>query len=100
MSSKFSQYYSEIRAKGQELANRFPNGDCLVICKGCVSEVPVRLAAQLLIEGSHRLATQDEADAFRATRAMNRATTSQVDTLANARAQFAVLMATKKGEHK
>ena len=39
-----------------------------------------------------------EQDAFHATMEMNRVSTPQVDTLANARAQFAVLMAAKKGE--
>jgi hypothetical protein len=96
--SKFSQYYSEIRAKGQELAGQFADGYCHVNRKGCVSEVPVRLADQLLVEESHTLATDDQVCAFHATQEMNHTTTPLIDTLANARAQYAVLMAAKKGE--
>jgi hypothetical protein len=58
------------------------------------------IAARLIVERTHALASKEEQDAFHATMEMNRATTPQVDTLANARAQFAVLMAAKKGERK
>ena len=94
----FQTYYADIHKQTQALALRFPSGDCLIASKGCVSEVPVTIAARLIVEGTHALASDEQACAFRATQEMNRATTPQVDTLANARAQFAGLMAAKKGE--
>ena len=100
MSQLFSEYYTAVRQRRAELAGQFPSGDCLVVSKGTVTEVPVSLAATLLVAGTHALASKAEQDAFHATMEMNRATTPQVDTLANARAQFAVLMAAKKGERK
>ena len=100
MSQLFSEYYAAVRQRRAELAGQFPSGDCLVVSKGTVTEVPVSLAATLLVAGTHALASKAEQDAFHATMEMNRATTPQVDTLANARAQFAVLMAAKKGERK
>ena len=90
--SKFSQYYSSIRAKAQELTGQFADGDCLVSCKGCVSEVPVRLAAQLLIEGSHTLASDDQARAFREAQTAARARSAPATTLDEIRAQFSAVM--------
>lgn len=93
--SKLQKYYFNIREKCQELAGQFPDGCCLVTSAGTTCEVPVTVAGRLLIEGSHTLATELEAQTFRATQAMNRATTAQVDSLANARAQFAALLGGK-----
>jgi hypothetical protein len=90
--SKFSQYYSEIRAKAQELAGQFADGDCLVICKGCVSEVPVRLAAQLFVEGTHALATEAEAQTFREAQTAARARSVPAETLDEVKRLFAATM--------
>jgi len=93
--SQFSEYYAKIHRQTQALTLQFPGGDCLVTAGSTTCEVPVPLAARILIEGTHRLATQDEADAFRATQAMNSVSTPLVSTLEAARQQFAALMAGK-----
>jgi hypothetical protein len=92
---KFEQYYSNIRAQRQQLAGQFPDQCCLVVAGGAVAEVPLDIAARLLVEGSHKLASQAEQDAFHATMQMNRVSTPQVDTLENARQQFAALLGRK-----
>ena len=92
MSSKFSEYYAKIRAKAQELAGQFADGDCLVISKGTVSEVPVRLAAQLLVEGSHTLPTEAEVRAFRETQTAARARSAPASTLDEVKRLFAATM--------
>jgi hypothetical protein len=96
-----AQYYSDIREQRDKLQQQFPAGDCLVISvrplNNGACEVPLALAAKLLVEGSHRLASETECNSFRAAQEANRATTSPVDSLANARAQFAALMAAKGG---
>jgi len=94
--TKFEQYYSNIRAQRQQLAGQFPDQCCLVVAGGTVAEVPLDIAARLLVEGSHKLASKAEQDAFHATMEMNRVSTPQTDTLANARAQYAILMAARK----
>ena len=96
MSQLFSEYYASIRRVRAELAGQFPSGDCLITSKGCVCEAPVPLAATLLVAGTHALASKAEQDAFHATMEMNRVSTPQTDTLANARAQYAILMAARK----
>lgn len=93
--SKLQEYYRSIRQRQTELSGQFPDGSCLVVSKECVCEVPVTVAARLLVEGTHKLASEQEACAFRATQAMNRATTPLVDSLANARQQFAALLSGK-----
>jgi roadblock/LC7 domain-containing protein len=94
--SKFETYYKEIRQRRAELSGRFPEDACLVVAAGCVTEVTLDIAARLLTENTHSLASDDQARAFHATQAMNRTTTPLIDTLANARAQYAVLMAHKE----
>jgi hypothetical protein len=101
---KFDVYFSAIREQRKALEVQHPDGCCLItpVQPGNTGpcEVTVSEAARWIVEGSHRLSTQGEADAFHATMQMNRVSTPQIDTLANARAQFAVLMAAKKGERK
>jgi hypothetical protein len=96
--SKFSQYYSSIRAKEQELTGQFANGDCLISCRGCVSEVPIRLAAQLLIEGTHALASEAESSAFREAQTAARVRSVPAETLDEIRAQFSAVMR-ERGTH-
>ena len=96
---KFDVYFSAIREQRKALEVQHPSGCCLItpLQPGNTGpcEVTVSEAARWIVEGSHRLATQDEADAFHATMQMNRATTPQVDTLENARQQFAALLGGK-----
>lgn len=98
--SKFETYYREIRQRQSELSGQFPDGCCCVTRAGCVTEVPISIAARLIVEQSHVLASEAEIEEFHAAMQLNRVSTPQTDTLANARAQFAVLMAAKKGERK
>jgi len=98
--TKFEQYYSNIRAQRQQLAGQFPDQCCLVVAGGTVAEVPLNIAARLLVEGTHKLASKTEQDAFRATQEMNRVATPLVSTLEAARAQFKALMAGKDDERK
>jgi hypothetical protein len=102
--SKFAVYFEAIREQRKQLALQFSDGSCIVTSiripgahstAGAVCEVTLDIAAKLLVEGSHRLASEQEACAFRATQEMNRVRGPLVDTLENARAQFAALMAGK-----
>jgi hypothetical protein len=92
MSSKFSEYYAKIRAKEQELTGQFADGDCLISCRGCVSEVPIRLASQLLVEGSHTLPTEAEASAFREAQTAARVRSVPATTLDEVKRLFAATM--------
>jgi hypothetical protein len=87
--TKFSQYYSEIRAKTQELAGLFADDHCLVTAGKTTCEVPVPLAARLLVEGTHRLASKEEQEAFYEAQRLNRPPISGLDA---ARAAFARLI--------
>lgn len=69
-----NKYYADIAAKRTELAGQFPQGDCLVISvnnqdknstAGNMAEVPVGMAARLLVEGTHRVATPEDHKAFK-----------------------------------
>jgi hypothetical protein len=92
--SKFSQYYSEIRAKTQELAEQFADDHCLVTAGKTTCEVPVPLAARLLVEGTHRLASKEEQDAFHEAQRLNRPPINGLDA---ARAAFAKLILKEGG---
>jgi hypothetical protein len=101
------QYYLSMKAKREELAGQFLKGDCLVTSvanldhgstAGNVAEVPVPLAARLLIEGTHRLSSKEEQTAFKDVQAKQRATTltsialaqaarKQIETLLNGQPQ-------------
>lgn len=98
--TKFDAYFSAIREQRAALASKFPEGCCLVVAGGTVAEVPLDIAARLLVEGTHKLASEAEQDAFRATMEMNRVATPLVSTLEAARAQFKALMAGKDDERK
>jgi roadblock/LC7 domain-containing protein len=93
--SKFETYYLAIREQRKALALQFPDDSCLVVSAGNVCEVTLDIAARLLTEGTHALASEAEACAFRATQEMNRVRSPLVGSLENARAQFAALMAGK-----
>jgi hypothetical protein len=80
------QYYAVLRTTQADLRQKFPQGFCLVTSvdsldanstPGTVSEVSVPMAAHWIVKGSHRLATEQELQAFaeglEATRARLRA---------------------------
>jgi hypothetical protein len=92
MSSKFSEYYAKIRAKTLELANRFPEGDCIVIAGRTAAEVPVPLAAKLLTEGTHSLASNDQVRAFREAQTATHARSAPATTLDEVKKLFAATM--------
>jgi hypothetical protein len=102
--SQFQSYYAAIRQHTESLSKQCPDNAVLVVSVsapgsratgGTVCEVSVPLAAKLVVEGSHGIASEAQAHAFRATMEMNRVRGPLVDTLENARAQFAALMAGK-----
>ena len=93
-----TEYYQREHAQQATLAKDNPDGYCRVTDKNGrnTCEVSVSNAARLLTAGSHRLATEAEAQAFRATQEMGRVKSPLVDSLEAARAQFAALMAGKE----
>ena len=98
MSQLFSEYYASIRRVRAELAEKFPSGDCLIIsvqpANNGLCETPVSDAARWIVECRFRLATQGEANKFRAQRDAARARCAP-DSLARTRALFDAAM-TKK----
>jgi hypothetical protein len=89
-------YYQRIREKRADLANQFPKGFCLVVSvfsleknstEGTFCEVLVPEAARLMTDGTHRLASEDEAAAYYAAQDVQRIRNAQ-DTLARTRGQF------------
>jgi hypothetical protein len=90
--SKLQEYYRNVKQRQMELSGQHPDSDCLVICKGCVSEVPVRRAAELLVEGSHTLPTEAEARAFRETQTAARVRSAPAITLDEVKRLFAATM--------
>jgi hypothetical protein len=95
---KFEQYYSNIRAQRQQLAGQFPDQCCLVVAGGAVAEVPLDIAARLLVEGTHALATDAQARAFREAQIAARARSAPATTLDEVRAQFTAIMR-ERGNH-
>jgi len=89
--SKFEQYYSNIRAQRQQLAGQFPDQCCLIIAGGTVAEVPLDIAARLLVEGTHALASDEQARVFREAQELTRARAT-TDPLEAARRQFGLLV--------
>jgi hypothetical protein len=86
-----------IREKRLALQVKFPNGDCVVVSvanelkattAGHFFEVPVSNAAQLLTDGTHRIASEDEAGDFYKAQDAARARVAPMDTLERARARF------------
>ncbi len=94
--SQFKKYFEQIAHKRAELAGQFPEGCCFVVSNGSVCEVSLDIAARLLTEGTHQIATEAEAAKFRAAQAQGRAKDPLVETLAEARARFAALSAAGK----
>jgi hypothetical protein len=96
-----TEYFSKIHKQQEALRQQFPSGDCLVISvnpgNNGACEVPLPLAAKLLVEGTHILASPDQCNAYRAAQEMARTQSPLIGTLDNARAQFAALMAAKDG---
>ena len=95
--TKFEQYYSNIRAQRQQLAGQFPDQCCLVVAGRTVAEVPLDIAARLLVEGTHKLASDEQTRVFREAQALTRARTT-ADPIASARLQFGLLVG--KGEQR
>lgn len=71
----------KVKAKRGELESQFPSGDCVVMSLpsdtfntvgGVAMEVPVDIAARGIVDQTHRLATEDEAKAWRAEQAAKR----------------------------
>jgi hypothetical protein len=90
-----NNYYDKIRETEQQLS-----GDSAVIVSletpdggrpGVLTEAPRRTAARLVVEGSARLATADEASAFRASN--HKAKTEADDAAAASKVQFTVIPA-------
>lgn len=95
--SKFETYYKEIRQHRAELSRKFPDNACLVVAAGCVTEVTLDIAARLLTENTHFLASDEQARVFREAQALTRARTTS-DPITSARLQFGLLVG--KGEQR
>jgi hypothetical protein len=92
-----SNYFKTLRVQREALEAKFPEGCCLVISvdnlnkastAGHVCEVTTTSAAQLLVDGTHRLVTEAEATKFRQSEALARAQANPIDSLQSARARF------------
>jgi hypothetical protein len=90
--SKLQKYYANIREKCRELAGQFPEECCLVTSAGTTCEVPVTVAGRLLVEGSHTLATELEAQTFREAQTAARARSVPASTLDEVKRLFAATM--------
>jgi len=87
--SHFQTYYANIHKQKQALVALFPDGACLVVSKGCICEAPLDIAARLLVEGTHALASESQIQKFHEAQRMNRPPISGLDA---ARAAFAKLI--------
>ena len=94
-------YHSAKREVFAGLSRQFPDGWCFItsvdtpgknIKAGAVCSVTVDNAARCIVEGSHRLATDEEARAFRESQTAARAYSRPAVTLAAARDQFTAIM--------
>ena len=92
MSSKFETYYKEIRQRRAQLSGQFPENACLVVAAGCVTEVTLDIAARLLTENTHSLASDDQGRAFRETQTAARARSVPAETLDEVKRLFAATM--------
>jgi hypothetical protein len=90
-----NNYYDKIHETEQQIS-----GDCAVIVSqetpdggraGVVTEAPKRVASRLIVEGAARLATTDEAAAFRS--ANQKAKAEADDAAAASKVQFTVIPA-------
>lgn len=89
-----NNYYADIRNHLAQLQTKFPDDCCLVHRAGNVCEVPLLLAAELLVKGSHEIATDEQSLTFRTEQEIKR--DSHGDPLESARRQFGLL----KGDDK
>jgi len=92
-----SKYYQNIRIRREELAKANPSGFLYVISLdslernsvgGSICEVSIADAARLMIEGTHRVTTEEELAAYRAQQDAVRVRNS-AEGLARARAEMA-----------
>jgi hypothetical protein len=97
----FRVYYTAIREKRAELGAQFSNGSCAVVsvnrANNGACEVTLDNAARLLVEGTHRLATDSEIDAFHADQGLRRAATG-AGSLDSVRAQLGITARGKVGK--
>ena len=93
-------YFSALRTRRTALQLQYPEGCCLVMSvdnldknskAGNVCEVLNNRAAQLIVDGTHRLPSDAEAEAYRKDQESARARNTPINSLASARAQFAAL---------
>lgn len=93
-------YYAKIRETREELAKQNPQGFCLVISvanleknstAGTPCEVSLYDAARLMTDGTHRVANEKEADAYRNRQEAERVRIAQ-ENLERARVQFSNIM--------
>jgi len=94
------KYYQDMREKRAELTKDNDSGFCLVISlynrdkgstAGSVCEVSIKDAARVIVDGTHRVATAEEAEAFKQSQESNRAAIAKAE-LDRARKQFSQLM--------
>lgn len=96
--SQFQSYYAAIRQHTENLSKQHPDNAVLVVSvsapgsratAGTVCEVPVELAAKLLTENTHVLASESQIEEFHEAQRMNRPPINGLDA---ARAAFARLI--------
>ena len=99
-----TNYFAAIRQQRTVLDSQFSDGACLVTSvklpgrqctAGTVCEVSLDIAARLLVEGTHALASPDDIRAFQQAQEFRRAPYG--DPLEEARKRFG-LLTSKKGD--
>ena len=94
-----TEYFGKIREQREALAKQFLDGSCLVISVKPVNNGPCGVtldnAARLLVEGTHRIASDAEARAFHESMELKRA--AGPDPLETARRQFGLIVGRKGG---
>lgn len=94
-----TEFYSKKREVLESLSKQFPEGACLVISvnpgNNGPCEVLIDNAARLIVEGTHKLASEEECQSFHAAMATARASSLPVDGLESARALFATIQGGK-----
>jgi hypothetical protein len=93
-------YYPALRDKKIELVKRFPDGSCWIVPLngGAHSHVSIDIAADCIVRGTHRLATDDEVTEFNAALTAQQARSRPATTLDRARAQFQAVMEERRKE--
>lgn len=99
-----SSYINAVRTQRTALQAQYPEGFVLVMsienlskasAAGNMCEVTTASAAQLLVNATHRLASEVEASEFRRSQALARAQSTPIDGLQAARAHFDAIMSEK-----